>query len=171
MLWRQESFWQLFRRKWALVVGAVLYVALAITYFAVGLMPARAEDELTAVGTLSIGSINMEQAEVVETKAKGKQLIIPDEKIAIYSTHKSKLLLMAHSETAFRDINRLNIGDEIIYNGEKYEVLSMKYEQIEDIKMSEILKAEEKKTIVLMTCAGKEMDDGNFSERLIIEAR
>ena len=87
-----------------------------------------------------------------------------------YSNHVNKTFLIGHSSTVFRDLDQANVGDSISYNNVDYRIVDMEVFKKSDISMTEILKAEERDTIVLMTCAGEPVGERDATHRLIVTA-
>ena len=56
------------------------------------------------------------------------------------------------------------------YNGKTYNVEKITLSVKDKIDMDELLKASEKDTIVIMTCAGKLLEGGDATHRLILTA-
>ena len=84
--------------------------------------------------------------------------------------NENKTLLIGHSTTVFSELNRVQLKDKIIYDGRDYLVNKIETWKKELINMGRLLKAEEKDTIVLMTCAGELLGEGDATHRLIITA-
>jgi len=64
----------------------------------------------------------------------------------------------------------VKIGETITYNNTDYTITSMEIFKKSDIDMKDVLKAEEKDTLVIMTCAGEVMNETDATHRLIVTA-
>lgn len=140
-----------------------------IIYLAVGLQPADAKDYNFA-GQLSIPAIGL-QSDVAELKLESGGLSTPETIVGSYSKSLNKTLLIGHSTGIFSELHALKVGDFIQLNGEDYRVVSIQNLSKSQINMQKLLKAEEKETLVLMTCAGIVFSNGDATERLIIIAQ
>lgn len=146
-----------------------LYVFLFLIYLAVGLMPAEATDYVVAT-ELKIPHINL-VSDVATLKLENYELKTPDSIVGSFTRSKNKTLLIGHASTVFSKLNDLEVGDEIIYESMIFYVESMIVKEKSMISMNEILKAEDKNTLILMTCAGETLKDGDATHRLIVTAR
>ena len=84
--------------------------------------------------------------------------------------NENKTLLVGHSSTVFRDLDKLVLDDRLVYRGQLYRVTSIEMHEKKEISMMKLLEAEKVDTVVLMTCAGQDLGGGDASHRLIIEA-
>lgn len=149
-------------------VFVIVTIIVMMVYFAIGLSPARAtEYDVDAI--VEIPSIGL-TADVTSLTLTNEGLATPDTIAGSYSRNDTKTLLIGHSTTVFQGLDDVKLNDEIYYEGVKYKVVEIALARKEDIVMSEILKSEEKKTLVLMTCAGTLLDGGDATHRLIIRA-
>ena len=145
-----------------------LYVLLFVTYIVVGLQPAGAT-QYEIAAALSIPNIELESG-VTELALHDGRLDTPDTIVGSYSRYNNKVLLIGHSTTVFERLKEVQIGDEITYDNDAYRVVS-RYEQVkQDISMHKLLSDEDEKTLVLMTCAGELLGNGDATHRLIITA-
>ena len=145
-----------------------LYILAFAIYIIVGLQPAQAtEHEKT--GEITIPSIGL-RSETVGLELVGRKLETPDVLVGSYTKNENKTLLIGHSTTVFSELNRVQLKDKIIYDGRDYLVNKIETWKKELINMGRLLKAEEKDTIVLMTCAGELLGEGDATHRLIITA-
>ena len=145
-----------------------LYVLFFAVYIIIGLQPAGAT-QYEIVGDLSIPGIGLRSG-VTELTLHDGRLDTPDTIVGSYSRYDNKVLLIGHSTTVFEHLNEVQIGDEITYDNVTYHVVS-RYEQVkQDISMRKLLNNEEDKTLVLMTCAGELLGNGDATHRLIVIA-
>lgn len=145
-----------------------VYCLSVALYILIGLQPAKARDYVVS-GTLSIPAISL-NSDVTTLELKNRRLDTPDTIVGSYAVENNKTLLIGHSTTVFSDLPRVRLGDEIIYNDKVYRVDEMVVLAREDISMIDLLKHEERDTLVVMTCAGELLGEGEATHRLIITA-
>jgi sortase (surface protein transpeptidase) len=123
--------------------------------------------------TLKIGAIGLVTPVVPVEISGGEGLKTPEKLVGSY-TSGSRVFLYAHNSGVFRNLHELVIGDEIEYTkaGERGNFSVSYIERLprDEIKMSQILRKSDRSEIVLMTCAGERLADGDYAERLIIYA-
>lgn len=149
-------------------IVTICYVVAFAVYLIVGLQPAEAR-QYTLSGRLDIPSIRL-TSDVTTLELNDHKLDTPDTIVGSYSRNVNKTLLIGHSTTVFVNLNGVAAGDTIYYNDDEYTVSKVELFQKEDIDMSKLLKSEERETIVLMTCAGKILDNQDATHRLIVTA-
>lgn len=152
---------------WRYAFIGLYFLAFAI-YIIVGLQPAQAT-EYEKTGEITIPSIGL-RSETVGLELVGRKLETPDVLVGSYTKNENKTLLIGHSTTVFSELNLVQLKDKIIYDGRDYLVNKIENWKKELISMGRLLKAEEKDTIVLMTCAGELLGEGDATHRLIITA-
>ena len=130
-----------------------------------------AQEAAAATESLSIPSISLE-APVAVIQYTGSNLNVPEQIAGSYSVHENKTLLFGHSSTIFSGLKYLHIGDTITYRNNTYVISSIEEKPKAKISMKDILQAEEKDTIVLMTCSGDAIPgtNGDHTHRLILTA-
>ena len=143
------------------------YVAFAI-YIIIGLQPAKATD-YNISGSIVIPSIDL-VSDVTSLSLNNGKLDTPDTIVGSYSRNDNKTLLIGHSTTVFQALNQLNLGDEIQYNGQSYRVDEVAIVAKGDISMAKLLKGETTDNLVVMTCAGELLGNGDATHRLIVTA-
>lgn len=148
------------------VIFVGFYVFALIIYIVYGLQPAGAVDYDVAT-SLNIPSISL-SADVTTLEPKNGKLETPDAIVGSYSNHSNKTLLIGHSTTVFDRLNEVNLDDELEYNNNLYRVVSIDLVKKTNVNMNNLLKFEKKDTLVLMTCAGTLLDNGDATHRLII---
>ena len=145
-----------------------LYVILFVAYIVVGLQPAGATQyEISA--ELSIPGIELE-SDVTKLALHDGRLDTPDTIVGSYARYEDKTLLIGHSTTVFEHLSDVQIGDEITYDNVNYYVVSRYVQAKQDISMHKLLASEDSETLVLMTCAGELLGNGDATHRLIITA-
>ncbi len=155
-------------------VFVVLYLLAFSIYLAIGLQPAEAAEvaeaeEYTVSAELSIPSINL-ISDVTSVKLTEDGLETPDTIVGEFSNQTNKKFLFGHSSTVFKDLGNVEIGDTIWYNSNAYKIVKTAVLKKEDINMSEVLKKEKIDTIIIMTCAGADLGDGDATHRLLVTA-
>ena len=159
------------------IFAIYLVAALAFIYF--GLQPATTPEEVyakeaeSAITTLTIptNSQDSQNLPVKKISKIGKDLEVPEQIVGTYSTNENKTLLIGHSSTAFKNLKELQQDNKIIYNGKEYTVATIEEKPKQDISMKELLKSEERDTIILMTCSGEKIANSeDYTHRLIITA-
>lgn len=137
-------------------------------YFYIGLQPAPIADA-ASYPQLEISSINL-KTPVATLAITDRQLIAPATIAGAYQDVENKTFIIGHSSTVFKKLERVKVGETIIYNDQKYIVSELQTLLKADIDMREILQAEEQETIIIMTCAGEPLPNQDATHRLIITA-
>ena len=155
-------------------VFAILYILAFAVYLVIGLQPAEAtkiaeSKEYTIISELNIPSINL-LSDVTTVKLTDDGLETPDTIVGKFSNQKNKIFLFGHSSTVFKDLDDVKIDDAIWYDSNEYKVVKIETLKKEEIRMSNILKEEKRDTIVIMTCAGVDLGDGDATHRLLVTA-
>ncbi len=146
----------------------IIYCLSFFAYIVYGLQPAEAVQYKTDA-TISIPSIGL-SSDVTKLELNGQHLDTPDTIVGSYSDHNNKTLLIGHSTTVFQNLFKLNLRDSIKYDDKTYIVEQIHMVKKSKISMKKLLNTAEKDTIVLMTCAGTLLDNGDATHRLIITA-
>lgn len=153
--------------SWRRVVVAG-YFALFAVYLVVGLQPVEATHyEISA--ELNIPTIGL-KSDVTTLTLNGQTLDTPDTIVGSYSRAENKTLLIGHSATVFHSLKYLQLGDKVIYDGMAYRVRDMEILTKAEIDMGEVLAEAKTNTLVIMTCSGKDLGDGDATHRLIVTA-
>lgn len=146
-----------------------LYIIFFATYFIVGLQPVEAVTyEISA--ELSIPSIDL-YSDVTSLRLKERKLETPDEIVGSFRGGDHKTLLIGHSSSVFKNLNKVQLNEVIIYDEDSYVVKDIYIIPKDELYMADLLKAEEEDTIVIMTCAGEDLGDGDATHRLIVTAK
>jgi len=164
------------KKKIYLFIFATYFVA-AFAFITIGLQPVKdseavyAVESETATALLSIDSINL-YAPVKPVTLNSKTLEVPEQIAGAYSVHENKTLIMGHSSTIFSGLKSVKTGAEISYNSKIYTITDITEKQKQDIVMKDILKSEEKPTLILMTCSGEKIagSASDHTHRLIVTA-
>ena len=146
-----------------------LYAVVFVVYVIVGLQPAEAVQGYETSAELNIPSIGL-TSDVTTLQLEDRELKTPDTIVGSFSRAENKTLLIGHSSTVFKDLNKLVLGEEISYNDHIYIVQKIETLEKAEVKMSELLKKTDKDTLAIMTCAGADLGNGDATHRLIITA-
>lgn len=190
-----------FSKEVKLKLGIFLVYFLAtLTFVYFGLQPASKPEEVyatesaEATATLTISARNntddnannntsndaktsitaaktLEQIPVKPIEKVGTELEVPEQIAGSYSVHQNKTLIVGHSSTIFKNLKYLQLGDTITYSEKEYTITKIEEKLKQDISMAEVLKSETEDTLVLMTCAGDPVGNGDYTHRLIVIAR
>ena len=146
-----------------------LYAVVFAVYVIIGLRPAEAARSYEISAMLSIPSIGL-VSDVTNLQIEDHELKTPDHIVGSFSRAENKTLLIGHSSTAFQNLNRLDVGEEISYGDHIYMVQKVEVLEKSAIDMSKLLKKADEDTLVVMTCAGTDLGDGDATHRLIVTA-
>ncbi len=146
-----------------------LYILALIIYIVFGLQPVDATNYKIAA-KLDIPSISL-SSDVAELSLENNKINTPNEIVGSYSHANNKTLLIGHSTAIFKNLDQVDLGAIINYDDKIYKVIELETVIKPRIDMSELLSGEYMDTIVLMTCAGELVGDGDATHRLIITAR
>ncbi len=146
-----------------------MYVFAFLVYIIYGLQPAKASYYNISTKIL-IPSINL-SSDVTELKLENQKLNTPDEIVGSFSKYKNKTLLIGHSSTVFENLSNLEIKESVFYDQKHYIITEKKILLKSDIRMSELLSESERDTLIIMTCAGEDLGNGDATERLILTAK
>lgn len=177
-----QSFWQRLQSycSWELLnplnwstyeikmfVSAFFAIMLPV-YLFIGLQPVPVANA-DALPRLEITSINL-NTPVATVELTDRQLIAPDMIAGVYAGAENKLFIIGHSSTVFQKLDQVKVGETFTYDNVLYQVKSLETLPKADISMTNILKAEDEATIILMTCAGDPLPNQDATHRLIITA-
>ena len=151
------------------IVFFVIYFVAFFGYIIYGLQPVEATNAYTVDNMLSISSIGL-NADVTNIPVEAGELKTPDTSVGSYSKNTNKTLLIGHSTGIFKDLDDVKIGDSIKYGDNEYKVTKYVYIEKDAIDMNELLAPEDKETLVIMTCAGTLLGDGDATHRILITA-
>ena len=118
---------------------------------------------------IEIPAINL-TSDVTEIELKENKLETPDLIVGSFASATNKTFLVGHSSTVFQRLKEINFGDEIKYNDKKYVVKNTTVLAKAEISMRELLKSSEVDTLVIMTCSGEDLGNGDATHRLIVTA-
>ena len=154
--------------KWFRRLYFVGYFALLMGYIIVGLQPAEAAN-YEAATDMYIPKIDL-YSDIVTMHLDGRVLHTPDYIVGRFTMAKNKTLLVGHRHTIFGELHNVAVGDTIWYDDTLYRVEKTETLPKPEINMNAVLAPAEKDTIVIMTCAGEDLEDGDASHRFMITA-
>ena len=146
----------------------IFYVAAFFMYLVLGLQPAEATHYAIS-GELRIPKIGL-VSDVTTLELINHRLATPDTIVGSYSRYESKIFLIGHSSTVFKNLDQIQIGDTINYNNKEYIVEQTEILAKDVVDMKEIVGAEEINTLIIMTCAGESIGEHDASHRLVVTA-
>lgn len=154
-------------------------VRVFLGFFAVGLplwfsgLSAFATTINSPNASLRIAEIGL-NVPVTPVEIMDGQLETPEKLVGSY-TNGGKVFLYGHNTGVFRQLDRLAQGDWIWYGEggarQQYIVERVEVLPVEEVKMSRLLADDGGSQLVLMTCAGKSLGDGDATHRLVVFAR
>lgn len=158
------------------ILAVALYCLFLTGYVVVGFWPSEssASEEIAMAsedlsGQLIINSIGL-SSPVKAVRLQDRTLEVPDKIVGSFSKNENKIFLFGHSSTVFENLKNVNFGDVVDYNDHSYRITNIEVRKKSEISMTNVLRAEEKDTLVLMTCAGESLGNDDYSHRLIITA-
>lgn len=151
----------------AVLIG--LYAVVFVAYVIVGLKPAEAAQSYEISAELNIPSIGL-VSDVTTLHLEDHELKTPDSIVGSFSRAENKTLLIGHSSTVFQNLDKVAVADEITYDDDIYIVKQIETLEKSEIDMSKLLAQADENTLVIMTCAGTDLGNGDATHRLIITA-
>ncbi|MBR3253043.1 sortase [Candidatus Saccharibacteria bacterium] len=149
-------------------IVTLFYVAAFTTYLILGFQPAEAT-HYEISGSLNIPSIGL-VSDVTTLELKDRKLDTPNTIVGSYTRYDSKIFLIGHSTTVFKNLNQVKVGSIIEYNGKKYQIVDTKTLAKSEIDMNILLAPEAHNTLVIMTCAGEILENQDATHRFIVTA-
>lgn len=156
-------------------VFAIVYFACLFGFLIFNIANSNTSDthadsqNFNADASIIIPSIGL-RANVFNMTLEDGELNVPDYDAGSYSRADNKTFITGHRSTVFSDLDETNVGDEIIYEGRLYQIISSVVMRKPDVSMNNILRATTRDTLVLMTCAGESLENKDATHRLIITA-
>lgn len=128
------------------------------------------------VGEVISGELRIDEiglgADVASVEIVEGELATPERLVGAYR-REEVVFLYGHSTGVFRELSRVEVGDEVVYVDEgmetRYVVDGIEVMARDRVGMGQLLSGEAGE-LVLMTCAGDLLEDGDYSERLIVYA-
>ena len=149
-------------------IVTLFYTVAVTTYLILGFQPAEAT-HYEISGELNIPSINL-ASDVTTLELENHRLNTPDTIVGSYTKYDSKIFLIGHSTTVFKNLNQVTPGSTIYYNGKTYQITDIKTLAKSEIDMNILLAPEAHNTLVIMTCAGEILANQDATHRFIVTA-
>lgn len=125
--------------------------------------------EAVSYPTLEIPSINL-STPVEPLSLTGNELISPATIAGSYQRFENKLFIIGHSSTVFQNLDQIQEGDFITYNGNNYQVFLLEILAKSDIDMSSVIGNTSTPIMIIMTCAGTPLPGQDATHRLLVYA-
>lgn len=151
-------------------IVAFLYSLCFAIYLIIGFQPAAEATNYEVSSELKIPAISL-HTDVTTLKLHNRKLKTPDTIVGSFTQNENKTLLIGHASTVFEKLKNISLGDEIIYDFDTYIVSDIKVLVKKDVDMDDILAPAEIQTIIIMTCAGDDLGNGDSTHRLIVTAQ
>lgn len=149
-------------------VISIIYVLVFAIYIFVGLTPAEAA-KYEISGEIKIPTIAL-TSDVTNLNLENHKLNTPETIVGAYTAAPGKTFLIGHAATVFKDLDLVNVNDYIYYNEEIYEIVDIELIQKEAVEMDKLLAPTLKDTLIVMTCAGTPLGNGDATHRLVVTA-
>ena len=134
----------------------------------VGFLPAEAMS-YDVSASINIPAINL-TSDVTELELINNKLDTPDTIVGSFASAENKTFLVGHASTVFQDLKNIEVGNEINYNNKTYVVKNTTVLAKSEISMKELLSPAKKDTLIVMTCSGNDLGNGDATHRLIVTA-
>jgi len=149
-------------------IVTILYIVAFLAFIVVGFQPAEAR-HYEISGKIEIPSIGL-TSDVTTLELVDHKLETPDTIVGSFSKYSSKIFLVGHSGTVFKNLKDTQVGDLIYYDDKTFKITEMETLQKSDINMSLILMPSKETTLIIMTCAGQRVGEKDATHRLIVTA-
>lgn len=137
-------------------------------YLYIGFRPAiRAE--AISYPVLEIPSINL-STPVEPLSLENHELIAPATIAGSYQRFENKIFIIGHASTVFQDLDAIEIGGFLTYDGDTYQIFQRETLAKEDIDMSIVIGNAPTPVMIIMTCAGTPLPNQDATHRLMIYA-
>ncbi len=150
------------------VVFSAFFMIVLPVYLYAGFQPAS-HVEAVSYPTLEISSIGL-STPVEPLTLEGNELISPATIAGSYQRFENKLFIIGHSSTVFQNLDQIQEGDFITYNGNTYQVFLLETLAKSDIDMSKVIGDTPTPVIIIMTCAGTPLPGQDATHRLLVYA-
>lgn len=147
---------------------SIFYLIFFVTYLFIGFQPTFSTTEPIS-GHLIIPKIHLSSA-VTTLKPNNHKLPTPDFIVGSFQSSPHTTLLIGHSATVFKHLHHLSANDIVTYQNQSFYIIDIQTLAKSAINMSTLLTPTSQDTIILMTCAGTDLRNGDASHRLIITA-
>lgn len=150
------------------VIFSAFFMIVLPIYLYAGFQPAS-HVEAVSYPTLEIPSINL-STPVEPLALEGNELISPATIAGSYQRFENKLFIIGHSSTVFQNLNQVQEGDFITYDGDSYQVFLLETLAKSNIDMSKIIGDTPTPVMIIMTCAGTPLPRQDATHRLLVYA-
>lgn len=152
-------------RRTVIFVAFIAYAIFFFNFIYFGLKSSVSAEE---IGEISIPSVSI-SSKIDKIALKDGRLDTPEFSVGAYSLSKNRIFLFAHSTSAFKNLEKVELEDKIIYNSENFIATKRIIVPVEEVDMEKLLRDSGEESLVLMTCYGEEKD-GDYPFRLILTA-
>ena len=146
----------------------ILYIVAFLAFIVIGFQPAEAQ-HYEVSGQINIPSIGL-TSDVTTLELVDHRLDTPDTIVGSYSKYSSKIFLVGHSSTVFKNLKNVNLNEYIYYDDKTFKVTRIETLEKANINMNLLLMPSKETTLVIMTCAGQPLGAKDATHRLIVTA-
>lgn len=125
--------------------------------------------EAVSYPILEIPSISL-STPVEPLSLENHELISPATIAGSYQRFENKLFIIGHASTVFQNLNQVQEGDLISYDGNTYQIFLLETVAKSDIDMSSIIGNTPTPVMIIMTCAGTPLPGQDATHRLLVYA-
>lgn len=154
------------RAKFGIFAGLLYFLAIA-GFVAYIFIPKAAD--ASSEERLYIPEIGL-VARVKDIERQGNQLIAPDTIAGAYKPTNHKTVIIGHSSTIFKDLEKLAGNENFTFDDHSYRIIRREIVEKRFVNMEDIVSETENNTVILMTCYGEPLGGQDYSHRLIITA-
>ncbi len=146
----------------------ILYIVAFLAFIVIGFQPAGAQ-HYEISGQINIPSIGL-TSDVTTLELVDHRLGTPDTIVGSYSKYSSKIFLVGHSSTVFKNLKNVSLNEYIYYDDKTFKVTRIETLEKANINMNLLLMPSKETTLVIMTCAGQPLGAKDATHRLIVTA-
>ena len=146
----------------------ILYIVAFLAFIVIGFQPAEAQ-HYEVSGQINIPSIGL-TSDVTTLELVDHRLDTPDTIVGSYSKYSSKIFLVGHSSTVFKNLKNVSLNEYIYYDDKTFKVTRIETLEKANINMNLLLMPSKETTLVIMTCAGQPLGAKDATHRLIVTA-
>jgi sortase (surface protein transpeptidase) len=139
-----------------------------LAFIVIGFQPAGAQ-HYEISGQINIPSIDL-TSDVTTLELVDYRLDTPDTIVGSYSKYSSKIFLVGHSSTVFKNLKNVSLNEYIYYDDKAFKVTRIETLEKANINMNLLLMPSKETTLVIMTCAGQPLGAKDATHRLIVTA-
>lgn len=150
------------------VIFSAFFLIILPLYLYIGFQP-TSHVEAASYPMLDIPSINL-STPVEPLSLENNELISPATIAGSYQRFENKLFIIGHASTVFQNLEKVQEGDFITYNGDTYQVFLLETLAKSDIDMSAVIGNTPTPIMIIMTCAGTPLPGQDATHRLLVYA-